>query len=120
MSELYISLDKEGTKLIDSIQWNEGLIIELADGSKYYKPNLAKSNSTISTSFYLVNITGNRFGIKELKFPDERVKVQISSPWIVPYESVMITLTFDVPSNPTRNDVIKSSELIINGFFIIE
>jgi hypothetical protein len=120
VNELRISLDKDGNQIIDTIQWNEEFIATMVDGSKFSMINIAKSDSNVETSFYLLNTTPNRFGIKELKFPDDRVKIGFSSVWVLPFSSVKITMRFKVPSYPTKIDIIKSSELIINGFFIIE
>jgi hypothetical protein len=120
MDEIQISLNEQGTKPINIIQWNEGLIMELIGGTKIPMPNVATPNQNVEASFFLINNTPNRFGIKSITFPDPRIQISFSSSWIIKDIPVKVTLKYKIPINPTKNDVIKPANLEITGFFVIE
>jgi hypothetical protein len=120
MNEIQISLDEQGTKPISTIQWNEGLMMELVGGVKVPMPNVATPNQNVEASFFLINNTLNRFGIKSITFPDPRIQINLSGTWIIKDTPVKVTLKYRIPNNPTKNDVIKPANLEISGFFVIE
>lgn len=116
--ELILSLDREGKNKLETIGWDSKLIATLIDGTKVELG--AKAGQTITTSFFLVNPTPNRFGINELRCTDNRFRVTYQSAWILPNLPVKITLSYSIPENPTKQDIVKNARFIVGGFFVIE
>ena len=104
-------------KLIDTIEWDTKVIIALINGEKEILKNTASSGQTVSAIVYLKNESKWRFGIRNITFPDKRVKIKVEKSWVLT-SPVKLTISFDVPENPTPDDVIKAGKVQIEGFYV--
>ncbi len=119
-NEIIISVDEQGVNRISNIEWDTKFITTLIDGTKHEIENGAQAGQTVSSSFFLVNKTPNRFGITELKCSDGRIRTQYNSAWVLGFGHIKVTLSYTIPSNPTKYDVIKNAKFILKGYFVIE
>jgi len=74
----------------------------------------------VSLVFFIVNKSPDKFGITELSSSDTRIKVSHGDAWILPFGNSKVVLSYLVPLNPTKQDIIKNVKITINGYFVIE
>lgn len=103
---------------INTIEWDNRIIITLVDGSEEMLPNTAEAGGTATAIAYLRNETRFRFGITNISFPDKRLKIEIGNKWLMPGLSTKIVVSFKVPKEITPDDVIKPNNIIIDGYYI--
>lgn len=103
---------------INSIKWDSSFEIVLVDGTKETIPNTAVAGQTVIATFYIRNESEYRFGVTKIYHPDNRIKLSIGNPWLIPHNPIKMTLTFIVPLVVSPDDVIKTGQVQIEGYFI--
>lgn len=103
---------------INTIEWDNSMIIKLMDGSEEILPNTVGSGEVAVATAYLRNETKFRFGITAISFPDKRLKIDIGNKWLLPGLPTKIIISFKVPNEVTPEDVIKPSNITIEGYYI--
>jgi hypothetical protein len=116
-NELVVSTDAEGNHEIENIEWDTNLKITLTDGTQQIG---TQAGTLASSTFFLVNKSPNRFGIVALYCTDPRIKVGYLESWVISGGALKVTLTYKVPENPSKKDVIKGAKIILQGYFMIE
>lgn len=116
--DLKLYADAECTQPILTIEWNNKVIMKLVDGTEKILPNCARGGDKAIAAVWVKNETPYDFGITSVSFPDNRVRIVFSSPWVYPNQPVMLTLVFDVPEKATAKDIIRANKLQIGGYYI--
>ena len=104
---------------IGTIQWDSGFRVTMANGNVEHIQNVIKEGEMAVATFYVRNETKYRFGVRELNFPDKRVKISIAESWLYPLVPVKVVLSI-LMSPTTRKEVVESAQFLIDGFFVIE
>lgn len=115
---LKIYADPECTQEISTIAWNNSVKIVLADGTEKIIPNCARAGESATATVWVKNESPYDYGITRISFSDERVLLSLSSSWVYPSRPVNLTLTFPIPKNPAKTDIIKASKVNIEGYYI--
>jgi hypothetical protein len=118
IDNLKLYADAECTQPISTIEWNNSVKIKLVDGTEKTIPNCARGGEKATATIWVRNEGPYDYGIIRISFPDDRVKIALSSAWIYPQRPIQMTLTFIVPKNPTKNDIIKAGTINIEGYYI--
>jgi hypothetical protein len=115
---LKIYADPECTMPISTIEWNNSVKITLVDGTEKVIPNCARAGESATATVWIKNESPFDYGITRISFSDPRVQVALSSSWIYPSRPTSLTLSFPVPNNPTKADIIPAGKVIIEGYYI--
>lgn len=118
IDQIKIYADAECTQPISIIEWYNSVKITLADKTTKVIPNTALGGENATAIVWARNEGPFDYGITGISFSDNRVQVILSSAWLYPKVPVQITLIFIVPSKPTKDDIIKSGKINIEGFYI--
>lgn len=117
---LVIYADRDCKKRVEWIEWDSGLILTLINKKKITLENTSQGGETATATVYIRNEEEHRFGVTEITFPDERVKLKLEQPWLPYWVAVKLSISFDVPENPTPKDIIKAGKVKIVGYYIYE
>lgn len=118
INDLKIYADAECTQVVSTIVWNNFIKIKLADGTEKTIPNCARGGDKATATVWIKNDSPYDYGITEISFSDDRVQVLLSESWVYPQRPTRITLTFSVPRNPTKADIIKAGTIKVQGYYI--
>lgn len=105
------------TPIINTIEWDSEAIITLFSGEKVTLPNSAEAGAKATTKIWVRNEMPYNFYMTSISFPDKRVKILIGSSQLFPNRAVELTFSFDVPKNPTPEDIIKAGPIDIKGYY---
>jgi len=105
------------TPIINTIEWDSEAIITLFSGEKIKLPNSAEAGAKATTKIWVRNEIPYNFYLTSISFPDKRVKILISSSQLFPNRAVELTLSFEVPKNPTPEDIIKAGKIDVKGYY---
>ena len=103
---------------INTIEWDSEAIITLFSGEKVTLPNTARAGETASTKIWVKNEDDYTLYITSIFFPDKRVKILLMSSQLFPNRPVELTLSFEVPKNPTPESIIKAGQIKIEGSYV--
>ena len=118
ISPLKIYADSECTQEVKTIEWSNSVKITLSDGSERIIPNCARAGDSAVATVWIKNSSDFDYGITRISFSDPRVLVTLSSSWVYPNRPTALTLSFPVPNNPTKSDIIPAGRIIIEGYYI--
>jgi len=107
------------TPINNTIEWDSEAIITLFSGEKVKFPNTAEVGAKATTKIWVRNESDYIFYVTSISFPDKRVKITIMTSQLYPNRPVELTISFDVPKNPTPEDIIKSGKFLIEGKYVI-
>jgi len=108
-------LDQECTKPIDVINWKNKVLV-LTNGEKVTFENAYEIGEIAITEFYIRNEGNTKYGVTNVKLPDDRIKYKLDSSWLHPNIPVKITLSF-----PVKDEVMfKGNDVIIEGYYVYE
>lgn len=119
MSELGLYADEKCTKLVEAISWDEDIILNLIDGSNVPIKGVGRGGQPATATVYIKNNTENKYYIMKMTISDTRLEYEIESAIIEPDKKVKLIVTFRVPNNPTKKDVIENAKVNIDGMFVI-
>lgn len=112
--------DASCKKPVKEIKWDSGFHITMVNGEMEHLPNVALAGQVVTANFYARNETKYKFGVRELLFPDKRVKIEIADSWLLPMSPVKVALSVQISSEPIKKEVVEAAQFVIKGFFVVE
>jgi hypothetical protein len=110
--------DEQCTKPINTIEWDNAPVITLLSGEKMTLPNTAMEGTYAEATVWVRNEWVGKFYVTSISFHDERVTISIGSERLYPNKAVKLTVSFPVPKNPTKGDIIKAGEVKVEGYYV--
>lgn len=111
-------VDRECTKEIYTIEWDNEVILKLVNGREVRLQNTAKPNEVATAVVYLRNVSGYPYMIKAVYFSDKRLSLRLDKDWLEPSAITKLMVEFVVPEKPTPKDVIKAGRIEFDGYHI--
>lgn len=115
---LKIFEDRECTKALTELHWENQITMSLVDGTKRILKNTVRSGEEARASMYLKNDTEYSYFITDIIFKDDRVKFTAEKAEILPSEVIRVDAIYRVPMKARPTDMIKADDVIINGYFL--
>jgi len=113
--------DKECTKPLDIIKWDQNIKIRLVDGKEEILPNSAMAGQIMTATVYIRNEEKYRFAVtKVYSAIDKRIKIRIDKAWLIPNIPVRVFIEFNIPKKPESKDLLKMQQIVIEGYYIID
>ncbi len=117
MENLRLYQDKECTKPIEGIKWDNATVtFTLVSGEIVSLENAVEFGSTATATIYLRNETSWKYGVQAIILP-KGVKYKIENAWLYPMVATKLTLSIIVSE---ENMLIKDSQVEIRGYFVRE
>lgn len=113
-----IYVDRLCKNPVDTIEWDNDLIINLVNGSQKRLPNTSKAGQTATSTVYVRNESKYAYAITSIKLPDKRLSISVEQDFLEPDAITKLTIVFVVPDKVTPDDVIKTGKFKIKGFHV--
>ena len=119
-SKIKVYSDEEFKDEIESLQWENKIVLDLVDGTREILDNTAMGGEKVQAKAYLRNETDYKYMITKTSYPDPKVKISVSRAVIEPKSFVILTVSYDVPEEVDPEDTIAENKIDIEGYFLYE
>ena len=117
-SRIKIYADRECNNRVETIEWENELIIKLVTGKKKVLSNTARANRLATAVVYLRNESRFPYAITDVSFPDKRVEYKVENAWLESFSVTKLMVEFMVPENITPADVVRAGKISIKGYHV--